>query len=392
MLRKSENKHRELEDALRDSQVFQAEIQDLISWLNDVDSVIGASKPVGGLPETANEQLERFMEVFNELEQTGPKVEAVLQQGQEYLKKGSNKSSSNLQQNLKNLKTKWDSVLTRANDKKIKLEIALKEATEFNDSLQAFIDWLTTTEKNITNFKLVSRVMDTILLQIENHKVLQKDLSVHRETMLNLDKKGTHLKYFSQKQDVILIKNLLISVQHRWERVVARVGERTRALDHGYKEAKEFHESWSHLINWLTDIENTLDDFNSETDIGNASNIKLKLSKHQELQRALSAKQVSYDAVMKSGKQLKEKASKTDEPILKEMIQELKNKWNSVCSKCIDRQRTMEESLLFSGQFSDAIAALLSWLKSMVKELSDNKNVHGDLETVTMLIEEHRVI
>lgn len=67
----------------------------------------------------------------------------------------------------------------------------------------------------------------------------QKDVGAHRETMLQLDKKGTHLKYFSQKQDVILIKNLLISVQHRWERVVSKAAERTRALDHGYKEAKE---------------------------------------------------------------------------------------------------------------------------------------------------------
>lgn len=57
--------------------------------------------------------------------------------------------------------------------------------------------------------------------------------------MINLDKKGTHLKYFSQKHDVILIKNLLSSVQNRWERVVSKVAERTRALDHGYKESKE---------------------------------------------------------------------------------------------------------------------------------------------------------
>lgn len=40
---------------------FAAEIQDLLSWLSDIDSVIAASKPVGGLPETASEQLERFM-------------------------------------------------------------------------------------------------------------------------------------------------------------------------------------------------------------------------------------------------------------------------------------------------------------------------------------------
>lgn len=81
-------------------------------------------------------------------------------------------------------------------------------------------------------------------VQIEEHKSFQKEVSTHRETMLQLDKKGTHLKYFSQKQDVILIKNLLVSVQHRWERVVAKCAERTRALDHGVKEAREFNDMW----------------------------------------------------------------------------------------------------------------------------------------------------
>lgn len=37
---------------------------------------------------------------------------------------------------------------------------------------------------------------------------------------------------------------MFCSVQHRWERVVARSAERTRALDHGYKEAREFHDAW----------------------------------------------------------------------------------------------------------------------------------------------------
>lgn len=75
---------------------------------------------------------------------------------------------------------------------------------------QSFIDWLTNAEKVLTNLKPVSRVLSTILTQIEEHKSFQKDVSAHREAMLHLDKKGTHLKYFSQKQDVILIKNLLI--------------------------------------------------------------------------------------------------------------------------------------------------------------------------------------
>ncbi|XP_056639436.1 microtubule-actin cross-linking factor 1 isoform X38 [Diorhabda sublineata] len=390
LMQKAADRQRELEDALTEAQRFNAEIQDLLSWLGDVDGIIAASKPVGGLPETATEQLERFMEIYNEIEDNRPKVETVLAQGQEYLKKAAS-PASNLQHNLRTLKQRWDSVTARANDKKIKLEIALKEATEFHESLQAFVDWLTNAEKHLQNLKPVSRVLDTIQNQIEEHKIFQKDVSAHREIMLALDKKGTHLKYFSQKQDVILIKNLLISVQHRWERVASKSTERTRALDLGYKEAKEFHDSWSSLMNWLDETEVSLDELQSETISNDPNKIKQRLAKHQELQKALSSKQGTYDNVMKTGKQLKDKAPKTDETTLKHMLTELKSKWNSVCHKSVDRQRKLEEALLYSGQFKDAIAALVQWLQKAEKDLSADSPLHGDLDTVNHLVDLHRV-
>merc|ERR1712223_2113290 len=264
LLAKAEGRQGELEDALREAQAFNAEIQDMLSWLNDVDSALSTSKPVGGLPETAKDQLDRFMEVYRELEATSPKVEDLLSRGNEYLKKSKDGAAANLQNNLRTLKSRWDNILTRANDKKIKLEIALKEALEFHEALQSFIDWLTNAEKVLGNLKPVSRVMETILMQIEEHKEFQAEVSSQRETMLSLDKKGTHLKYFSQKQDVILIKNLLVSVQHRWEKVVSKSAERTRALDYGYKEAKEFHEAWEFLCGWLANAAIRLDEMSKE--------------------------------------------------------------------------------------------------------------------------------
>lgn len=308
---------------------------------------------------------------------------------QHFCSSGSN-AASNLQHNLRTLKQRWDSVTARANDKKIKLEIALKEATEFHEALQAFVNWLTNAEKILSNLKPVSRVLDTIQQQIEEHKVFQKDVSSHREIMLNLDKKGTHLKYFSQKQDVILIKNLLISVQHRWERVASKSAERTRALDLGYKEAKEFHDAWSGLMGWLDETEASLDELVTDTVGNDPEKIKSRLAKHQEFQRALSAKQASYDNIMKTGKQLKDKAPKADEVTLKQMLNDLKNKWTAVCNKSVDRQRKLEEALLYSGQFKDAIAALLQWLKKVQKELNEDSPVHGDLDTVNHLVDLHR--
>lgn len=393
LLQKAADRKHELEEALHDAQGFIAEVQDILGWLGDVDGVIGASKPVGGLPETASEQLERFMEIYNELDENRPKVETLQAQGQEYIKKQNQLKvpSSNLQHILRTLKQRWDAVLSRASDKKIKLEIALKEATEFHDALQAFVEWLTSAEKQLAGASSVSRVLETIQHQIEEHKILQKDVSIHREAMLLLDKKGTHLKYFSQKQDVILIKNLLVSVQHRWERVVAKAAERTRALDHGYKEAREFHDAWQGLVSWLQDTEKNLDQLAEEAAAStDPAKIKKHLDRLKETQRNLSGKQGQYDTTMRSGKNLIDRAPKTDEPTLGSMLTELKETWTRVCSKSVDRQRKLEEALLLSGQFSDALQALLDWLRKTKNRLSEDGPVHGDLETVTQLVEQHK--
>ena len=391
LLQKAADRQHELEVALREAQSFTAEVQDLLGWLGDVDGVIGASKPVGGLPETASEQLERFMEVFHELEENRPKVETLLGQGADYIKKQNQLgvTSSNLQHILRTLKQRWEAVLSRASDKKIKLEIALKEATEFHDTLQAFVEWLTIAEKQLTSAAQVSRVLETIQIQMEDHKILQKDVSIHREAMLLLDKKGTHLKYFSQKQDVILIKNLLVSVQHRWERVVAKVAERTRSLDHGYKEAREFHDSWTGLTSWLKETEMSLDQL-AEDNTNDPIKIKKHLEKIRDTQRSLSSKQGQFDATMRSGRGLTDRAPKTDEPILTRMLMELKEAWTRVCNKSVDRQRKLEEALLLSGQFAEALQALLEWLKKTKTHLSDDGPVYGDLDTVTALMDQHK--
>jgi len=76
--------------------------------------------------------------------------------------------------------------------------------------------------------------------------------------------------------------------------------------------------------------------------------------------------------------------------VLKQMLSDLKAKWQAVCHKSVDRQRKLEEGLLFSGQFKDAIQALVDWLcKADLDQMADGP-VHGDLDTVMALRDAHR--
>jgi len=75
---------------------------------------------------------------------------------------------------------------------------------------------------------------------------------------------------------------------------------------------------------------------------------------------------------MRQGKLVKDRAPKTDEPLLNQLLSDMKAKWQAVSQKSIDRQRKLEEGLLFSGQFKDAIQALVDWLdRADLAQMSD---------------------
>ncbi|NWS65753.1 DYST protein, partial [Crotophaga sulcirostris] len=390
VLEKTEQRKQQLDSALIQAQGFHGEVEDMQQWLTDTERQLLASKPVGGLPETAREQLNSHMELCAAFEAKEETYKCLMQKGQQMLARCPESAETNVEQDINNLKEKWESVQTKLSERKTKLEEALNLAMEFHNSLQDFINWLTQAEQTLTAASQPSLILDTVLFQIDEHKVFATEVNSHRDQIMELDKTGTHLKYFSQKQDVVLIKNLLISVQSRWEKVVQRLVERGRALDDARKRAKQFHEAWHKLMEWLEESEKSL---NSDLEIANdPDKIKMQLAQHKEFQKSLGAKHSVYDATNRTGRALKEKSTLADDNLkLDDMLSELRDKWDTICGKSVERQNKLEEALLFSGQFTDALQALIDWLYKVEPQLAEDQPVHGDSDLVMNLIDNHKV-
>ncbi|NXJ56336.1 DYST protein, partial [Spizaetus tyrannus] len=390
VLEKTEQRKQQLDSALIQAQGFHGEVEDMQQWLTDTERQLLASKPVGGLPETAKEQLNTHMELCAAFEAKEETYKCLMQKGQQMLARCPESAETNVEQDINNLKEKWESVQTKLSERKTKLEEALNLAMEFHNSLQDFINWLTQAEQTLTAASRPSLILDTVLFQIDEHKVFATEVNSHRDQIIELDKTGTHLKYFSQKQDVVLIKNLLISVQSRWEKVVQRLVERGRALDDARKRAKQFHEAWHKLMEWLEESEKSLD---SDLEIANdPDKIKMQLAQHKEFQKSLGAKHSVYDTTNRTGRSLKEKTTLADDNLkLDDMLSELRDKWDTICGKSVERQNKLEEALLFSGQFTDALQALVDWLYKIEPQLAEDQPVHGDIDLVMNLIDNHKV-
>ncbi|MCJ8730922.1 hypothetical protein PDJAM_G00189710 [Pangasius djambal] len=390
ILEKTEQRRQLLDSALLQAQGFHGEIEDMQQWLKDTECQLLASKAVGGLPDTAREQLNTHLELCSAMEVKEKLYQKLLHRGQQLIAMTPENQDSSTEQDLHNLQEKWECVQAKVAERKVKLEEALAMATDFHNSLQDFINWLTQAEQTLNMISPASLILETILFQIDEHKIFATEVNSHRDQIIELDKTGTHLKYFSQKQDVVLIKNLLLSVQSRWDKVVQRSVERGRLLDDARKRAKQFHESWTKLMEWLEESERALD---SELEIANdPDKIKMQLAQHKEFQKALGAKHSVYDTTSRTGRALKDKTSlQDDNQKLDDMLCELRDKWDTVCGKSVERQNKLEEALLFSGQFTDALQALIDWLYKVEPQLAEDQPVHGDIDLVLNLIDSHKV-
>ncbi|XP_059510258.1 microtubule-actin cross-linking factor 1 isoform X5 [Stegostoma tigrinum] len=390
LLWKTEGREQQLEAALQQAEGFHGEIEDFLQWLSRVENQLAASKSTGGLPETAREQLNVHLELYKEFHANEEAYKNLLEKGRLLLSARDDAAGSNVEQCVTLLEQKWQLMSARIEEKKTKLEDALNLATDFQNSLQDFINWLTQAEQSLNIAASPSLIVDTVLFQIDEHKIFANEVNSHRDQIIDLDKTGNQLKFLCQKQDVVLIKNLLFSVQSRWEKVVQRSVERGRALDEARKRAKQFFEAWKKLIDWLEEAENNLD---CDLEISNdPDKIKLQLSKHKEFQKTLGGKQPVYDTTIRMGRSMKDKASLTDDcQKLDNLLGEVRDKWDTVCGKSVERQHKLEEALLFSGQFTDALQALVDWLYKVEPQLAEDQPVHGDLDLVMNLMDAHKV-
>ncbi|XP_044027803.1 microtubule-actin cross-linking factor 1 isoform X13 [Siniperca chuatsi] len=393
LLLKTQERQKLLEAALQQAEGFHGELEEFLQWLRRTESQLSAAKPTGGLPETAREQLQQHTELQAQLTQRGEQYHRLLDQGESMLlARGGEEAgpgTTQTQQNLAMLQNKWASLNTKMDDRKAKLDEAVSLATGFQTSLQDTINWLTQAEQTLNMAQPPSLLLDTVLFQIDEHKVFVNEVNTHREQVLALEKAGSQLRFASLKQDVVLIKNLLLSVQARWDKLVQRSLDRGRHLDEARKRAKQFHEAWRKLTDWLEEAEKRLD---SELEISNEPDkIKVQLAKHKEFQKALGSKQPVYDTTVRSGKAMRDKAQlPADTQKLDHLVGEVRDKWDTVCGKSVERQHKLEEALLFSGQFAEALQALVDWLYRVEPQLAEDQPVHGDLDLVSNLMDSHK--
>ncbi|CAH1789990.1 unnamed protein product, partial [Owenia fusiformis] len=376
-------------DTLKEAKAFMGDVEDLIQWQADYRADIKSSAPLGALPDTAQKQYGKFMDTFKLMEDKDDEVKMLLLNGEDMLARCRERDTSQLRDSLSKLKRKWHNTKTKAKAKKKKMEEHLQNVNEFHAVLHVHTDWLNQAEKILAKFKHPSKLVERVTQQIHEHRSFKEDIEAHKQVMQNLDLTGTYLKYFGRKQDTVYIKNLLISIKLRWKKLVRRADERGRLLSQAYREDKRFYDAWKGLLCWLDESEIKLAKFNN---CQSSQLVKQDMEELKHFQHEMTSKHPQFYSTMRAGRNLKDRCTKTDpeRDVLQNMLDELKNNWTVVRSLVSQRQNKLDEALLSSGRYGDAIQSLNEWLSRAAENLGEHQPVLGDIDTVNILAEQNK--
>ncbi|KIH63925.1 hypothetical protein ANCDUO_05774 [Ancylostoma duodenale] len=131
-------------------------------WLEDVESQLATTKPTGGLPETAEIQLDDFRvlrsecsfddfinSVLLQIAQNKPALEAYIDDANNNLCDGENNGQTWIGRNHATIRNKWAKVKELCADREKKLQLALEEAVALDTSMRDTAEWLTAAEQRL---------------------------------------------------------------------------------------------------------------------------------------------------------------------------------------------------------------------------------------------------
>ncbi|XP_041098612.1 microtubule-actin cross-linking factor 1, isoforms 1/2/3/5 [Polyodon spathula] len=385
----TERRQLELENNLSQVQDVTMEIQDLLQWLEHTELRLSSSKPVWGLPETAKEKLTVHLELCKEMESKLHAYNNVRDSIHRLLASSNVARGSSTEHSLCILEQKWEAVHSKVMERKAKLSEGLTVAKEFHSTIQDLLKGMSQTEEDLSALPPPSLLLETVNTQIQEHRILVTEVNLYSEKMSAVEAVASRLKEFSRKQDCNVVQNLIVAVQDRWGKVLQRTAERGKSLEEAKKQAKQFSESWHLLVDWMGEVEQTLDTHN-EIAVSHEE-IKQQLTEQKEFQKLLRSKRPVYEATLKSGRSLRERSqSPGDRQQLEDLMAELRDMWDTISGKSTERQHKLEEALLFSGRFTDALQALMDWLYRAEPQLSEEMPVGGEKDLVNNLMDKHK--
>ena len=188
------------------------------------------------------------------------------------------------------------------------------------------------------------------------------------------------------------MKDTVSNLMKQLDKLDTKGHGREKEVDSMIGKVSAFYDQYSKVMN---DIESVISEEKSFGAVGgDSAAIKAQQEQFKQFQkRVVDAVGKEVDKTNRGGQGLiQSAASGVNTGIMEKDLEKMNDLWNSLKSAIADRERKLDQGLLQSGKFAEAMNGLLSWFDEMDDMIANQKPPSSDYKVIKAQMQEQKFV
>ena len=220
---------------------FQVSCDDFMGKLDAFEEQLTKQEPISAVYETVQTQRQENEALQKELALQDPVLEKLVQNGQQVVDALEDAPEREaMEQKINELKTRWQAVKAKADDRQNQLDKVEGEAEKFRQEADSLSGLLSDAEKQVEEFEPLSVDIDNIAKQKELVLQIQGIVEKLKTDVRDVGGSAEELKEDAER-DVPLVENEVEDLVARIEKLSATLDERSEQLTAMEEASHDYH-------------------------------------------------------------------------------------------------------------------------------------------------------
>lgn len=306
-----------------------------------------------------------------------------------------------LRSDLQGLKDQLARIEDKAAKRLREFEDALRRAEaqksaekEINLKLDGIKRELDELEHRIDNMGPIGKDLQTLQKQLNEMREFEQDIAKTKRNLNDVIRLAEDMIRDDLITDPISLRSNINALKEQLGRIEDKAAKRLKAIQDAFNKAQAQKDAEAKYNLKLDAMKRELDELERRIDnmapvARELGALQQQLAEINEFTQQLNVTRRNLNDLVKQGEDLIRDDLIADPATLRSNLKKLKEQFERIEDKAAKRLRDIQDAMSRVAA-SDAIKDVANWLERAKKVMINEENVHGDLDTVNALIEQHK--
>jgi len=283
-------------------------------------------------------------------------------------------SRADIQSKLASVGRQFNALQKKLDLKKAEIEGSLRDGRQFEASCAKTLGWLSDELGSLSERLLISADRDVLEQQLAHHEPIYRDVLAREHEIIMLLNKGRELASRSTKSDTRGMQRDLDKIQQTWDKLRKEAVDRQTRLKTCQEHCRKYYNVLESFLPWLRQAEDKIDSLRLQS--FEKKHIEKQLKELQAFRNEVWKKSGEYENTRSLGDTFVSSCD-IDKEVVKNELQELKERWDRLNNDLIERTQALEEQSRRLGDFNENLRDLKHGLDRCEDKLASHDALGG---------------